>query len=75
METLLWAGGRRSFRRVYKSHQDEPGNLHVWLIGKGKYACIVSLATYEDVEPDYFKAQLRSHEELVHISVEVNRPG
>ena len=48
-------------------------DLHVWRVGKGKYACIVSLATEEDVQPDYFKAQLRIHEELVHISVEVNR--
>ena len=48
-------------------------DLHVWRVGKGKYACILSLVTTYDVEPDYFKRQLRVHEELVHISVEVNR--
>ncbi|MDM0075443.1 CDF family Co(II)/Ni(II) efflux transporter DmeF [Variovorax sp. J2P1-59] len=48
-------------------------DLHVWRVGKGKYACIVSLATRTDVGPDYFKQQLGIHEELVHISVEVNR--
>ena len=48
-------------------------DLHVWRVGKGKYACIVSLLTTEDVEPDFFKQQLRVHEELVHITVEVNR--
>ena len=48
-------------------------DLHVWRVGKGKYACIVSLSTTEDVEPDFFKQQLRVHEELVHITVEVNR--
>ena len=47
-------------------------DLHVWRVGKGKYACIVSLATRESVDPDYFKQQLRVHEDLVHISVEVN---
>lgn len=47
-------------------------DLHVWRVGKGKYACIVSLATAEDVTPDDFKQRLRIHEELVHISVEVN---
>ena len=47
-------------------------DLHVWRVGKGKYACIVSLATAQDVDPDYFKQQLRIHDELVHISVEVN---
>lgn len=48
-------------------------DLHVWRVGKGKYACILSLATTEDVEPDYFKRQLSIHGELIHISVEVNR--
>ena len=48
-------------------------DLHVWRVGKGKYACILSLVTTDDAEPDYFKRQLRVHEELVHISVEVNR--
>ena len=48
-------------------------DLHVWRVGKGKYACILSLVTTDDAEPDYFKRQLRIHEELVHVSVEVNR--
>ena len=50
-------------------------DLHVWRVGKGKYACIVSLVTDADVLPDYFRQQLRIHEELVHISVEINRTG
>ncbi len=48
-------------------------DLHVWRVGKGKYACILSLATTVEAEPDYFKQQLSIHEELVHITVEVNR--
>ncbi|WPB57668.1 CDF family Co(II)/Ni(II) efflux transporter DmeF [Xylophilus sp. GOD-11R] len=48
-------------------------DLHVWRVGKGQYACVLSLATRSAVEPDYFKERLRIHEELVHISVEVNR--
>ncbi|HEY0665983.1 MAG TPA: CDF family Co(II)/Ni(II) efflux transporter DmeF [Gallionella sp.] len=51
----------------------EISDLHVWRVGKGKYACILSLATDNDVSPEYFKAQLSVHEELVHISVEINR--
>jgi cation diffusion facilitator family transporter len=52
-------------------------DLHVWRVGKGKYACIVSLATAADATPDDFRRALQVHEELVHISVEVNRlqPG
>jgi Co/Zn/Cd efflux system component len=48
-------------------------DLHVWRVGKGKYACILSLVTKDDVDPDYFKRQLSIHEELIHLSVEVNR--
>lgn len=48
-------------------------DLHVWRVGKGKYACIVALVTTEEASPDHFKKQLAVHEELVHISIEVNR--
>ncbi len=47
-------------------------DLHVWRVGKGKFACILSLMTRDDVEPEYFRRQLSIHEEMVHISVEVN---
>ena len=47
-------------------------DLHVWRVGKGKYACILSLVTSGSIGSEYFKKQLRIHEELVHISVELN---
>lgn len=50
-------------------------DLHVWRVGKGKYACILSLAVTDPVEPEYFRRQLRIHEELVHVTVEVNQLG
>lgn len=48
-------------------------DLHVWRVGKGKYACILSLVINDEAEAGYFKEQLAIHEELVHITVEVNR--
>ncbi len=48
-------------------------DLHVWRVGKAKYACIVSLSTRADASPDDFRRQIAIHEELVHITVEVNR--
>jgi len=48
-------------------------DLHVWRVGKGKYACILSLVTTRPVAPDYFKQQLTVHDELVHVTVEVNQ--
>ena len=50
----------------------EISDLHVWRVGKGKYSCILSLVTTQAVEPRYFKEQLSIHEELIHITVEVN---
>ncbi|MES1981842.1 MAG: CDF family Co(II)/Ni(II) efflux transporter DmeF [Pseudomonadota bacterium] len=50
-------------------------DLHVWRVGKRQYACILSLVTHGDVTPEYFKQQLRVHEELVHISIEITRIG
>lgn len=53
----------------------EIADLHVWRVGKGKYACILSLATDNEASPEYFKQQLSIHEELVHISIEINQIG
>lgn len=47
-------------------------DLHVWRVGKGKYACIVSLAAHPSVTPDEVREHLAVHEELVHVTVEVN---
>ena len=50
-------------------------DLHVWRVGRGDYACIVSLVTAPGASPEYFKQQLRVHEELVHITVELHAAG
>ena len=46
-------------------------DLHVWRVGKGKYACIVSLAATEAVTGAEVRRRLEVHEELVHVTVEV----
>ncbi len=48
-------------------------DLHVWRVGKGKYACLLSLSVQGDATPEEFKQWLMVHEELVHVTVEVNR--
>lgn len=48
-------------------------DLHVWQVGNGKYACILGIATADAVGPDYFRQRLTIHQELVHVTVEVNR--
>ncbi|MEN0037345.1 MAG: CDF family Co(II)/Ni(II) efflux transporter DmeF [Cellvibrio sp.] len=46
-------------------------DLHVWRVGRNQYACVLSLITQNNVQPEFFKNQLQIHEELVHITVEI----
>jgi cation diffusion facilitator family transporter len=48
-------------------------DLHVWRVGRGKYACVLSVATPEEASADDFRELLAIHPELVHVTVEVNR--
>ncbi len=45
-------------------------DLHVWRVGKGKFACIVGIAADGSVEASEVRKALQVHEELVHITVE-----
>ena len=47
-------------------------DLHVWRVGKGKYACILTLATTHRLSADEVRRWLSVHEELVHATVEIN---
>ena len=46
-------------------------DLHVWRVGRGKYACVVGVVTSASVDGDYFRRALGVHEELVHVTVDV----
>lgn len=46
-------------------------DLHVWRVGKGKYACILSLETGANLVADDVRKALAVHEELVHVTVEL----
>jgi len=49
-------------------------DLHVWRVGKGKYACIVSLGVDDELRAREVREALSVHEELVHVTVEIERP-
>ena len=53
----------------------ELDDLHVWRVGKGRYACILSVTAAPTATPAYFRSLLRAHPELVHVTVEVNQPA
>jgi cation diffusion facilitator family transporter len=46
-------------------------DLHVWRVGREKYAVMLSLMTPSREDAEYFRRALRVHEELVHVTVEV----
>lgn len=47
-------------------------DLHVWRVGKGKYACILSLTTGAALDARTVRRSLSVHEELVHVTVELS---
>jgi cation diffusion facilitator family transporter len=48
-------------------------DLHVWRVGRAKYAVVVSVSTPSVETADYFRRALSIHEELAHVTVEVAR--
>lgn len=53
----------------------EISDLHVWRVGRDKFACILGVTTAGPALPEDFRRQLAVHEELVHVTVEVNPRG
>jgi cation diffusion facilitator family transporter len=48
-------------------------DLHVWQVGPGKYAAIISLVAAEPLPPAAYAAKVTIHDELVHVTVEAHR--
>jgi cation diffusion facilitator family transporter len=58
-------------RRVVESDGDSiVTDLHVWRVGTGKFAAIVSIVAHEPKTSDGYRELLREHEELVHVTIE-----
>jgi cation diffusion facilitator family transporter len=47
-------------------------DLHVWRVGRARYACVISLKTPSRMDGEYFRRELCVHEELAHVTVEVD---
>jgi cation diffusion facilitator family transporter len=48
-------------------------DLHIWQIGVKKFAAIISVVAHEPKSPSAYKERLKEHEELVHVTVEVQQ--
>ncbi len=48
-------------------------DIHVWKVAKGKFSCILALETDDiSLTADQIRHALSIHDEIVHISVEIN---
>lgn len=47
-------------------------DLHIWQVAVNKFAAIISVVAHEPKAPQAYKDLLKEHEELVHVTVEVN---
>ena len=49
-------------------------DLHVWRVGKRAYACAVSVVTHDaTLAPQRIREQLAQHDEIVHVTAEIQR--
>jgi cation diffusion facilitator family transporter len=72
---LLDAGNHDELLREVRQVLDESGarvrDLHVWEVGNGRYALILSLLSGGNLSAVEIRNRLAVHEELVHITVEI----
>jgi cation diffusion facilitator family transporter len=58
-------------RRAIESDGDSMvTDLHVWQVGVGRFAAIVSIVAHEPRSSDHYRALFREHDELVHVTIE-----
>jgi cation diffusion facilitator family transporter len=58
-------------RRAVESDGDSlVTDLHVWQVGIGKFAAIVSVVAHEPKSSDSYRQLLGEHDELVHLTIE-----
>jgi cation diffusion facilitator family transporter len=47
-------------------------DLHIWQVGVNRFSAIVSIVTTQPEAPEVYKRMLAEHEELQHVTIEVN---
>jgi cation diffusion facilitator family transporter len=48
-------------------------DLHVWRVGRESFAAVVCVVADAPLQPSAYRERLKQHDELVHVSIEVNR--
>jgi Co/Zn/Cd efflux system component len=65
---------REEIRKAITSRgETEICDLHIWQVGVNKYSAIISIVTANPEPPQAYKEMLAEHEELQHVTIEVNQ--
>jgi cation diffusion facilitator family transporter len=74
MDQPLTARVRDAIGAMDPAQATRIADLHLWRVGKARYACILSLVTHDrGLTPERVKARLCAHPELAHITVEIHQ--
>ena len=65
-------GLEQEIREAIEDGDTRIDDLHIWQVGPGKFAAIVSLTADRPLTASDYAAKLAVHEELVHLTVEVH---
>jgi cation diffusion facilitator family transporter len=57
--------------RIEGANGDKIADLHVWRVGPGNFAAIISIVSHEPRAPAHYKEQLEGIGHLAHVTVEV----
>jgi cation diffusion facilitator family transporter len=64
---------------IRKAVEEDEGatvaDLHVWPVGVGRFSAIVSIVAREPRTPDYYRRIFSEHEELGHVTIEIQQAG
>lgn len=61
-------------RRAVEADDDSlVTDLHIWQVASGKFAAIIGIVAHEPKSPEHYRKLLGEHEELQHVTVEVQR--
>ncbi|WP_431854579.1 CDF family Co(II)/Ni(II) efflux transporter DmeF [Azospirillum sp.] len=63
---------RERVRAALEQGDDRVADLHVWSIGPGTYAAVISLVSYAPRSPEDYHARIPAHLAIRHVSIEVH---
>jgi cation diffusion facilitator family transporter len=62
-------------RQVIEGEGDQLADLHLWRLGPGHLAAIISIITKQARGPSYYRARLARFQSLSHVTIEVEQPS